>query len=299
MKRGWVFQERLLCPRVLYFAEEQVFWECFVEQKCETFPNGIALLTSSKAKNLSIIIKLKDGVSTADEEQRLQVTWRWEQLVEEYTKCKLTKASDKLFAMGGIADLFRASFPEDYVFGLWRTNLVRQLGYFVESPWPESSPNCVAPSWAWASLQSPIKFPVRVRATTEYAQVLDLDRLQGVLRLRGHVIHAKTEGAGCFVDLIAGGYRTSAEIYPDSRDMKVNMPENITILPLLSFEWMLGTKLDCLVLEPTLDTTAKSYRRIAFLTAERGQDLAFYGITILKDGSGKIEEKALSDIILI
>ncbi|KAF5699642.1 heterokaryon incompatibility protein [Fusarium mundagurra] len=33
LKRGWVFQERLLCPRILYFAEEQVFWECFAEQR--------------------------------------------------------------------------------------------------------------------------------------------------------------------------------------------------------------------------------------------------------------------------
>ncbi|KAG4281151.1 hypothetical protein FPRO06_10056 [Fusarium proliferatum] len=33
LKRGWVFQERLLCPRVLYFAEKQVFWECFAEER--------------------------------------------------------------------------------------------------------------------------------------------------------------------------------------------------------------------------------------------------------------------------
>lgn len=29
--RGWVFQERLLAPRVLHFAKRQLWWEC-VEQ---------------------------------------------------------------------------------------------------------------------------------------------------------------------------------------------------------------------------------------------------------------------------
>lgn len=40
-RRGWVFQERLLAPKVLHFADEQVFWECFTEHKCEGFPRGI------------------------------------------------------------------------------------------------------------------------------------------------------------------------------------------------------------------------------------------------------------------
>jgi hypothetical protein len=40
-ERGWVFQERLLSPRVVHFEEEQVFWECSVSALCETYPAGI------------------------------------------------------------------------------------------------------------------------------------------------------------------------------------------------------------------------------------------------------------------
>lgn len=40
-RRGWVFQERLLSPRVLHFTEKQIFWECFTDQKCELYPLGI------------------------------------------------------------------------------------------------------------------------------------------------------------------------------------------------------------------------------------------------------------------
>lgn len=39
-KRGWVFQERLLSPRVVHFEREQVFWECSVSTLCETYPAG-------------------------------------------------------------------------------------------------------------------------------------------------------------------------------------------------------------------------------------------------------------------
>ncbi|MCJ1381199.1 hypothetical protein MMC17_004308 [Xylographa soralifera] len=40
-KRGWVFQERLLSTRVLYFGQSQIFWECLSELKCEGFPHGM------------------------------------------------------------------------------------------------------------------------------------------------------------------------------------------------------------------------------------------------------------------
>lgn len=138
----------------------------------------------------------------------------------------------------------------------------------------------------------------------EYTLVLDLNPLQRILRLRGHVFHTKIKRSAYsnYVDLIAGGSRTYAHIYPDSRDIQGNMPEHITILPLLSYEGKeesLGPRLDCLVLEPILVTTAKSYRRIAFLKADQGQDLAFFGRTILKDGSGKMGEGVLSDINLM
>ncbi|CAG8971335.1 hypothetical protein HYALB_00005953 [Hymenoscyphus albidus] len=40
-KRGWAFQERLLSPRTLHFAEFQLFWECNIHISCESFPEGI------------------------------------------------------------------------------------------------------------------------------------------------------------------------------------------------------------------------------------------------------------------
>ena len=34
-KRGWVFQERLLAPRVLHFGRQELWWECLERVHCE------------------------------------------------------------------------------------------------------------------------------------------------------------------------------------------------------------------------------------------------------------------------
>jgi hypothetical protein len=44
MRRGWVQQERLLAPRILYFGRGQLFWECRDYNACESFPNGLSSL---------------------------------------------------------------------------------------------------------------------------------------------------------------------------------------------------------------------------------------------------------------
>lgn len=35
-RRGWVFQERILSRRTIYFTDSQVYWECGVCIRCET-----------------------------------------------------------------------------------------------------------------------------------------------------------------------------------------------------------------------------------------------------------------------
>ena len=40
-RHGWVFQERLLSPRVVHFGQDQVFYGCSESRHCEPFPTGI------------------------------------------------------------------------------------------------------------------------------------------------------------------------------------------------------------------------------------------------------------------
>ncbi|PYI11084.1 HET-domain-containing protein [Aspergillus sclerotiicarbonarius CBS 121057] len=38
--RGWVFQERFLAPRVVHFAQSQIYWDCTETIHCEADPDG-------------------------------------------------------------------------------------------------------------------------------------------------------------------------------------------------------------------------------------------------------------------
>jgi Heterokaryon incompatibility protein (HET) len=91
--RGWVFQERLLAPRVLHFAAHQIFWEYFTEQKCEAFAVGIPWQTSLKPFEAIFNPELR-GHRVMSE----TAFYLWLNLVESYTQCALTKPGDKLVA---------------------------------------------------------------------------------------------------------------------------------------------------------------------------------------------------------
>lgn len=300
LRRGWVFQERLLCPGVLYFAEEQVFWECFTEQRCETFPHGIPRPQSSKSQFLSTITNFRNGQLVTDKELTLLIVQDWESIVDVYTDCELTKASDRLFAIEGVADLFRNTFHDTYVLGLWKMGLARQMSYYVKYPREESSSKCIAPSSSWASLHSPVKFNYAswLSSTTEHVLVLDVDPIQTSLTLRGSLFTAKIDTQSEY-NLVVDDYRTYADIYPDKVAIQADMPEFIALLPLISYQNHRGPALDLLILEPIFDTTSRSYRRIAYMKLDQGQDIALLDMMISQDSPTKVNKVAPSIISLI
>jgi Heterokaryon incompatibility protein (HET) len=150
-QRGWVFQERLLAPRVLHFAGHQIFWECFTDQKCEVFARGIPWQNSLKSfEAISMQALGKHGV-TSD-----TALYLWIDLVESYTRCALTKNDDKLPALSGLAHLFHDATGDDYLSGLWRSRLVDLLYWTAERPMRKTPGIYVAPSWSWACGTGPI-----------------------------------------------------------------------------------------------------------------------------------------------
>lgn len=235
----------------------------------------------------------------------VEIAKEWGKLVQDYTDCELTKASDRLYAIEGVVDLFRKAFHDTYIFGLWRTELARQLGFYVKCPRKDLPSHYVAPSWSWASLQSPVEFEPHScwPDTTEHVSVLDLSLTDGTLTLRGPLFTAKIEKGSRYnlVSLVSDNARIPAKIFPDRVGEQVNMPEIITLLPLIS-HWSISgpmTGLGCLVLEPILVTVSRYYRRIAYIKFDQGQDLAFFGMTVLADGSAKIGKSAPSVISLM
>ena len=163
LHRAWVQQEIALAPRVVHFADRQLFWECLELRACQTFPEGGMQKEGEEVKLSIDLYTRSDEEGSQGEHRRL-----WQSLVDSYTNSSLTfPEKDKLMAIAGVAK--RMGEGSDYVAGLWRHDLVdglmwrpcRENDDSMNSK-PQISmcsrpDNFQAPSWSWAALNGPIK----------------------------------------------------------------------------------------------------------------------------------------------
>lgn len=81
---------------------------------------------------------------------------QWYRLIGMYSKLALTKPTDKLAAVAGIAQQVQLRTGDTYLAGLWKSNIRRGLQW-----WPNPHSILVrpsipqAPSWSWAALNLP------------------------------------------------------------------------------------------------------------------------------------------------
>lgn len=204
-QRGWVFQERLLAPRVLHFTKKQVFWECFVDQKCEAFPHGVPL--TLPFENLDSLFESVDLAHPKDSMLSSETLIFWARIVEHYSRCDLTIASDKLVALSGLADLFQALTGQEYIVGAWKSRLSESLDWRVYEPRAKTSSDYRAPSWSWASIDGPVVQCGISRGSVLLITVLDVQISRSNINLLGSVLGAFIVVRGLIVEasIRAGG----------------------------------------------------------------------------------------------
>ncbi|KAK6836297.1 heterokaryon incompatibility protein [Apiospora arundinis] len=131
-KRGWVLQERLLSPRVIHFGAHQLLWECCTKDAAEIYPNGLPLeIFGPRGRIKTLAPNYLVGVQNNG--GNLAVYEAWARIVQAYTACDLTFPSDKLVAISGIAKMVRSILNDEYVAGMWRLHLDREI-LWVRSP---------------------------------------------------------------------------------------------------------------------------------------------------------------------
>ena len=154
-QRGWALQERLLASRTLHFTKHQIFWECFLHQKCEAYPNRLPEFVNVKAPKP---VFKEQGAS-------LERSWcksfniqLWKNIVKIYTKCALTMPNDKLVALSGLAKLYHEATGDEYIAGLWKSHILECLNWYVVTPIRRGSYEYRAPSWSWAATDGAVSF---------------------------------------------------------------------------------------------------------------------------------------------
>jgi len=148
LRRAWTFQERFLAPRTLHFTNSQIFWECNENHWCETYPNGTLLRRTQPSRFPKVAQKPSEI---------------WPNTVTLYSTGSLSYPTDKLVAISGVAKWLGAQTKDDYLAGIWRKDLVKQLCWKRDMVQFDSSSHTrptayLAPSWSWASIIGSISY---------------------------------------------------------------------------------------------------------------------------------------------
>jgi hypothetical protein len=168
VKRAWAVQELLLPSRILHLTGQQLLWECFELNACETYPAGLppthapnttrSEVVWSTLKRAAIGLGGIEGVSAPLTPMELLRLWRG--VVEDFTTKDLTIPSDRLMAIAGIAKMMSQALNDSYCAGLWQKDLDMELMWHLSDEVPlEPRPEVYrAPSWSWASVEGKCTF---------------------------------------------------------------------------------------------------------------------------------------------
>ncbi|KAG6361791.1 hypothetical protein INS49_010020 [Diaporthe citri] len=150
-RRGWALQERVLAKRIIHYNARQIYFEC---------DQGIFAEDGSHKKErhcrlndrLAPSLEISTGNSSdslPDYEADLRL---WDALVWGYGRRKLSKPTDRLPAISGLARLFHKRFGGQYVAGIWSKAMMEGLAWQgLGERAPASQDEYIGPSWSWAS----------------------------------------------------------------------------------------------------------------------------------------------------
>lgn len=142
--RAWYFQEQSLSPRVIHFYYDRLLWKCRCAMGCPC--KGLQRLESYSA------------FAQCDDMTDDQLWSHWPRIASPYSACHLTRDSDRLAAISGVAKAsgyLQRNFK--YVAGLW----MKDSGIPLSLDWRtwgsrverrHTPGEWAAPSWSWASV---------------------------------------------------------------------------------------------------------------------------------------------------
>lgn len=179
-QRAWVLQERLLSSRILHFGGQQMMWQCqtktLAEGFCDTdsaleeqIPGTIESMlrtefhaitqhsfnAESDFSQAESVESIPRSLAASDKIYPMQddIYGQWYHLIGIYARLKLTKGTDKLPAIAGIAQQVQLHTSDTYLAGLWKSDIQRGLQWWCSpAAAMEKPPVPRAPSWSWAAL---------------------------------------------------------------------------------------------------------------------------------------------------
>ncbi|KAF2500607.1 HET-domain-containing protein [Lophium mytilinum] len=151
--RAWTLSEHILSPRILDYGSEDVWWICGSTK------------TSLDDEPMDV---------STDQSQNKQFSLdSWRSTLRDYTRRFLTFPGDKFPAISGVAADFGAVYQSDYLAGLWKSALPKDLLW--SSARSDISRPTVhrAPSWSWAAVDGEVSYKWCPTSFSDPAIVID------------------------------------------------------------------------------------------------------------------------------
>ncbi|KAF7534270.1 hypothetical protein G7054_g6357 [Neopestalotiopsis clavispora] len=167
--RGWVFQERALSRRTIYFAEKQTYWECGKGIRCETLTRT-ENIKSALLGDANFPFSLPDF----DKGRRIKL---FQSLYERYTKLEFTYPTDRPIAIRGLETRLLRALDTRGGYGVFEQYMRRGLLWQRKEPSlpridfsksPSSNAHEFVPSWSWMAYDGPIRY-MEIPAAAEWA----------------------------------------------------------------------------------------------------------------------------------
>ncbi|KAI8661908.1 HET domain-containing protein [Fusarium keratoplasticum] len=151
--RAWVLQERLMSKRILHCTMQGLMWECAELHASEQEPLGCQFDYRVRDEGLlQLHNALGQGASFVTDRY-------WRQVVERFSGLGITYNTDRLPALAGLAKAIQEETKDVYIAGHWKESLLPSLLWFrLHTPTSDPVRLADAPSWAWSSTSSHIKF---------------------------------------------------------------------------------------------------------------------------------------------
>ncbi|XEU97315.1 hypothetical protein FSHL1_002601 [Fusarium sambucinum] len=198
-QRGWVRQESILARRIIHFTESEMIWECVQCLTCEcleieadeaeaTHWSGFNMVRNSRTATLHD----KNDVE-AQTPNDLYIQWR--KLIDLYGKLILTKDTDRLPALSGLAKLCQSHGTGKYLAGIWENDLMVSLVWSIRTDQPvQRWSEYMAPSWSPLSAGYIKRYDGFIEAGYWYCQDEDYHKRAGQRKV--HILEAQCIPAG-------------------------------------------------------------------------------------------------------
>lgn len=173
--RAWVVQERILAPRTLYYGSNGLAWECAECSATEAIPWGQISRFSPKASFFDIQRQSDDAIYDC-----------WTDIQISYTRCELTRFSDRRVAISGVIKRIEKMTGWTNVWEMWRERLLWELLWFVEEPTERpATEEYLAPTWSWVGIKGRVMMVIgSAEKKTWMAEVVDVGASEGRGRIR-------------------------------------------------------------------------------------------------------------------